>query len=72
MKVLERVPDRYQRVLLVGHNPTIEDTIEMLTGSPNIVMLPCTLAHLDLPVLYWSDLVKETDFEAKLIGVILP
>lgn len=72
MKVLERVPDKYQRVLLVGHNPTIEDTIEMLTGSPNIVMLPCTLAHLDLPVRKWSDLGKEIDFEAKLIGVILP
>jgi phosphohistidine phosphatase len=72
MKVLGQVPDRYQRVLLVGHNPTIEDTIEMLTGSPNIAMLPCTLAHLDLPVQKWSDLGKGIDFEAKLIGVILP
>ena len=42
MKVLERLPDRYQRVLLVGHNPTIEDIIEILTGSSNIAMLPCT------------------------------
>ena len=70
MKVLERLPDRYQRVLLVGHNPTIEDIIEILTGSSNIAMLPCTLAHLDLPVRKWSDLGKGIDFEAKLIDVL--
>ena len=72
MKVLQRLPDRYQRVLLVGHNPTIEDTIEILTGSSNIAMLPCTLAHLDLPVRKWSDLSKGIDFEAKLIDVLRP
>jgi phosphohistidine phosphatase len=72
MKVLERLPDRYQRVLLVGHNPTIEDTIEMLIGSSNIAMLPCTLAHLDLPIRKWSDLGKGIDFEAKLIDVLRP
>jgi phosphohistidine phosphatase len=72
MKVLERLPDRYQRVLLVGHNPTIEATIEMLIGSLNIAMLPCTLAHLDLPVRKWSDLGKGIDFEAKLIDVLRP
>jgi phosphohistidine phosphatase len=69
---LERLPDRYQRVLLVGHNPTIEDIIEILTGSSNITMLPCTLAHLDLPVRKWSDLGKGIDFEAKLIDVLHP
>jgi phosphohistidine phosphatase SixA len=72
MKVLERLPDRYQRVLLVGHNPTIEATIEMLIGSSNIAMLPCTLVHLDLPIRKWSDLGKGIDFEAKLIDVLRP
>ena len=72
MKVLERLTDRYQRVLLVGHNPTIEDIIEILTGSSNIAMLPCTLAHLDLPVRKWSDIGKGINFEAKLIDVLRP
>ena len=72
MKVLERLPDRYQRVLLIGHNPTIEDTIEMLIGSSNVAMLPCTLAHLDLSIRKWSDLGKGIDFEAKLIDVLRP
>jgi phosphohistidine phosphatase SixA len=57
---------------LVGHNPTIEDTIEILTGSSNIAMLPCTLAHLDLSIRKWSDLGKGIDFEAKLIDVLRP
>lgn len=72
MKVLERLPDRYQRVLLVGHNPTIEDITEILTGSSNIAMLPCTLAHLDLPVRKWSGLGGGINFEAKLIDVLRP
>jgi phosphohistidine phosphatase len=72
MQVLERLPDRYQRVLLVGHNPTIEDTIEILTGLSNIAILPCTLAHLNLPVRNWSDLGKGINFEAKLIDVLRP
>jgi phosphohistidine phosphatase len=72
MKVLERLPDRFKRVLLVGHNPTIEDTIEMLIGSSNIAILPCTLAHLDLPIRKWSDLGKGIDFEVKLIDMLRP
>ena len=72
IKVLERLPDRYQRVLLVGHNPAIEDTIEMFISSTDVVMHPSTLAHIDLPIRKWSELYKENDFRGKLIEVLSP
>jgi phosphohistidine phosphatase len=72
IKVLERLSDRYERVLLVGHNPTVEDAIEMLIGSPDTTMSPCTLAHLDLPIQKWSDLRQGNNFGAELIGVLRP
>jgi phosphohistidine phosphatase len=72
ISVLEQLPDRYKRVMVVGHNPTIEDTIEMLIGSSDIVMRPSTLAHLDLPITKWSDLGRESNFRAKLVDVLSP
>jgi phosphohistidine phosphatase len=72
MKVLERLSDIHERVLLVGHNPTVEDAIEMLIGSPDTTMSPCTLAHLDLPIQKWSDLRQGNNFGAELIGVLRP
>jgi phosphohistidine phosphatase len=58
MNILETLSDRYTRVLLVGHNPTIEESIEMLTDSSDdkIVMPSCALAHLSIPIEKWSDL----------------
>jgi phosphohistidine phosphatase len=57
LAILETLSDRYSSVLIVGHNPTVEDTIQMLTDSPDVVAIPsCALAHLSLPIEKWSDL----------------
>ena len=56
LTILEKLPDTITRVLLVGHNPTIEETIEMLTESSDITISSSTLAHLSIPVEKWSDL----------------
>lgn len=57
-RLLRRLDDSIGRVMLVGHNPCmeelIEELIEELTESP--VSLPtCALAHIDLPVSSWSE-----------------
>jgi phosphohistidine phosphatase len=57
LATLETLSDRYSSVLIVGHNPTVEDTIQILTDSPDVVAIPsCALAHLSLPIEKWSDL----------------
>lgn len=42
-------------VLIVGHNPGLEDLIERLTGD-QFPMPTAALAHLELPIDRWSDL----------------
>src|SRR5919198_2103469 len=57
LAMLETLSDKYNSVLIVGHNPTVEDTIQMLTDAVDVVTIPsCVMAHLSLPVEKWSDL----------------
>jgi phosphohistidine phosphatase len=51
VNIVKELSDRYIRVLLVGHNPTIEQTVELLTATPDaIVLSTCALAHLSIPL----------------------
>ena len=59
LKIIEGLSDRYLCVLLVGHNPAVEEAIEMFTGLLDITMSACALAYLNLPIKKWSDLKQE-------------
>jgi phosphohistidine phosphatase len=77
MNILETLSDRYTHVLLVGHNPTIEEAIETLTDSSDdnnkIVMPSCALAHLSIPIEKWSDLKNsKTKHEVVLKEILQP
>ena len=73
MKIIEGLSDRYVSILLVGHNPAVEEAIEMFTGSLDITMSACALAYLSLPIEKWSDLKQEkNNIRAELIEVIRP
>src|SRR5919197_1351238 len=62
--ILETLSNRYSSVLIVGHNPVIEETIQMLTDSPDVVAIPsCALAHLSLPIEKWSDFSSNSKIE---------
>src|SRR5438874_6888756 len=59
LSILHTLPDKYNSVLIVGHNPTVEDIIQMLTDSVDVVTIPSgVLAHLSLPIEKWSDVSK--------------
>ena len=72
LTIVEEVSDRYVRVLLVGHNPVVEEAIEMFTGLLDITMSACALAHLKVPIEKWSDLKQEKNIRAELIAIIRP
>src|SRR5918911_4325870 len=38
LDIIERISDRYSSVLIIGHNPTIEETIQMLTDSSDVLV----------------------------------
>src|ERR671933_1884148 len=64
LSILETLSDIYGSVLIVGHNPTVEDTIQMLTDSSDATAITsCALAHLSLQIEKWSDLSNNGKIE---------
>lgn len=54
-ETLQALPDKYQRVMVVGHNPTMEQLVNHLTGQ--IKRMPtAALAHIELPIEHWETL----------------
>jgi phosphohistidine phosphatase len=47
--------DEYVRVLIIGHNPGLEELVEILTGEIHL-MSTCSLAHVKLRVGNWSEI----------------
>lgn len=62
---LVQITEPWPRVMLVGHNPGLEELLEKLTGDDS--ELPtCAVAHLRFPLKKWSELAIDTP--TKLIG----
>jgi phosphohistidine phosphatase len=72
LNLLSRCSDRYYSILLVGHNPTVEELTELLTGSPEIIMSTCALAHLTIAINKWTDINKQQVAKAKLVRLWNP
>ena len=60
----------YRRVLAVGHNPGVEELLELLTSEIHLSPA-CSLAHLNLQIGGWSDIDFETT-KGQLVDIWLP
>jgi phosphohistidine phosphatase len=63
LAILDTLSDKYNTILIVGHNPAVEDTVRMLTDSSEVVILSCTLALLSIPIEKWSDFSSKSKVE---------
>jgi phosphohistidine phosphatase len=54
LKVLVGLADSIQCVMLVGHNPAMEELVERLTGE-YLPMPTAALAKIELPIERWSE-----------------
>lgn len=61
---LRKLPDACQSVLVVGHNPGLEQLLESFIGEPREMGTAC-LAQLELPLATWSEL--ELPCRARLV-----
>jgi phosphohistidine phosphatase len=57
INVLADVSDEYYKVLVVGHNPSVEDLIEKLTNRIE-VMGTCSFARIDIKIKSWREIIK--------------
>jgi phosphohistidine phosphatase len=58
--ILRSLPDDASRVLVVGHNPDLEELLTLLTDATQHITT-ATLAHIDLPISSWQELNEATD-----------
>jgi len=52
---IQSLSNEYLSVLVVGHNPTMEQLVTYLTGQ-NVTMPTTALAHIELPIEHWKTL----------------
>jgi phosphohistidine phosphatase len=69
VEVLNGLPQPADSVMIVGHNPGLEDLVSQLSGE-EIGLATATLVQLDMPVERWSDVTLSTD--ARLIDLWKP
>jgi phosphohistidine phosphatase len=60
MELLRHAPDEAQHVVIIGHNPGLEELAAGLcSGAPDssvLTLVTATLAHLELDIARWSQL----------------
>lgn len=59
LDVIQRVDDRYERVMLVAHNPGMTEIANELTGSAIDNMPTCGVAALRFDVASWADVRRQ-------------
>jgi phosphohistidine phosphatase len=60
LDILHCLPDDARRVLVVGHNPDMEELLTVLTDVSES-MTTAALAVVDLPISSWQELNEATD-----------
>ena len=66
---LKALPDTYQRVMVVGHNPTMEDLVRYI--AKRIERMPtAALAHIELPIQQWKSL--DLGIDGNLVNLWTP
>lgn len=68
-EVLQTLGGQHQKVMVVGHNPGIEELVEELTGYFE-AMPTAALAQVELDITSWQELTEET--RGRLVNLWLP
>ena len=66
---LAQLSDTWQQVMVVGHNPGLEELLELLTGEAELLPT-AAIAHVRLPIHRWHELNEKT--EGELVAVWRP
>lgn len=69
VKILQAVPDDFDRVMVVGHNPTLENFVDELSGQHHRFPT-AALAYFRMSITHWKDLSLAS--EAQLVDLWRP
>ncbi len=59
LEMLQGVDDQYNRVMIVGHNPGMQELLADLTDQAEH-FTTANIAHVELPITSWSQLNEDT------------
>ncbi len=59
IQILKFLSDEFDSVMVVGHNPGVEELLRLLTEREE-AMPTAALAHLILPIQHWSEMNSQT------------
>jgi len=68
-RLLRAVPDGREPVMVVGHNPALEELLEALTGVQE-TLPTAALARIEIPIEHWERL--ELDGSGRLVRIWRP
>ena len=60
LNIVQQLPDSGKTVMLFGHNPTITEFSNLLSGHHIDSMVTCSVARIDMAVESWKDAAKNT------------
>ncbi len=69
LEALTAADDSYERLLIIGHNPGLEELLDMLTDERE-ALPTAAIAHVDLPIQSWQELTGE--ISGKLVKLWRP
>ncbi len=69
LNIVRELPSNYSRVLLIGHNPGLEEFLEHLTGNYT-PLTTAALARVELPVQDWRQI--DSSVKGELMGLWQP
>ena len=58
LEIINEVPDRFERVLLVGHNPSLSSLLMYLTDGFNVSLSPGMMAVVSFDLPDWNMISK--------------
>jgi phosphohistidine phosphatase len=67
LRVLSELPDGVRRVMVVGHNPGLEEFLRVLVRETR-TLSTAALAQVDLPLESWQELTAST--RGKLVRIL--
>lgn len=71
IRAISQTPVDRTRLLLIGHNPELEELVEMLTHS-SLKMSTCTLVQINMYIPNWSNIISQNDFRSEIMNIWKP
>jgi len=62
IQLINQIPERHERVLLVGHNPSLANLVKYISGDPIGLFATAGLVRMTFEVGLWAEISGQTGY----------